>query len=110
VESRAAIRKLPEICAEEGVSGVQVGLIDLALDFGFTFQSYKHFETLGRELMPHLLEALDAIRACGKRNGCTLMPRWFDFFPLDRIDQVTVPVRELLTLATELSMKRSSPS
>lgn len=96
IESKTAIREVPVICAQEGVSAVQIGLVDLALDLGFPFRGFQHFSTLGRELLPHLLEALDQIRACGKSNGCMVLPEWFDFFPLARLDQVTVPFSELI--------------
>ena len=97
IESRAALHALPAICAEDGVTAIQIGLVDMAIDLGFPFQGFRHLASLGRALMPHLLEALDAVRACGKPNGCMLLPGWFEFFPLDRVDQVVVPLGELLS-------------
>ncbi len=96
VESRSAIDSIPEICAEKGVGAVQIGLVDLAIDLGLPMRDFHDLAGLGRELMPTILDALDRIRESGKPNGCMLLPDWFDFFPLDRVDHLVVPLSGLL--------------
>ena len=96
IESRAGIAAIPAICAAPGVAGVLLGAVDLALDLGFTIRSIADVEACGETLAPHLIAACDSIRASGKPNGCYLMRSWIDFFPLDRIDRVTLPLGALL--------------
>ncbi|WP_167706803.1 aldolase/citrate lyase family protein [Sphingobium fuliginis] len=105
VESGAAVERIPDICAVQGLTAVHVGLIDFALDLGFEYRGRAHFETLGPRLAPHLLDALDTIRACGKAAGCALLPGWFATFPLERLDQVTVPLGDLLDFAHAAAVK-----
>lgn len=90
IESRAAMRELPNICAIDNVAALIVGPGDLARDMGLPFRSIAELEALLPKLTSTLLEALDAIRACGKRAGCGFVSSWFDTFPMDRIDIATV--------------------
>lgn len=86
IESRAGIDDIPAICAVDGVAGAMIGPFDLADDLGFNIRTLAEFDAAQPKLMPIMLEALDAIRACGKPNGCGLTAAWFDSFPMDRID------------------------
>jgi 2-keto-3-deoxy-L-rhamnonate aldolase RhmA len=99
IESQAGVREIPAICRVEGVSGVMLGPGDLAHDLGFSFRTLTELEGIGRELMPTLLQALDAIRECGKPNGCGFVRSWLDFFPLDRVDLVTLQLVDILRRA-----------
>jgi 2-keto-3-deoxy-L-rhamnonate aldolase RhmA len=98
IESRAAAEQILDISAEDMVAALQVGLVDFAIDCGFGFSGFAAFADMGEQLLPHLLPILDAIRSAGKPNGCMLLPAWMAFFPLERVDQVTVPVSDLLSL------------
>jgi 2-keto-3-deoxy-L-rhamnonate aldolase RhmA len=96
IESQVGLREIPAICCVEGVSGVMLGPGDLAHDLGFSFRTLTELEGLGRELAPTLLQALDAIRECGKPNGCGFVRSWLDFFPVDRVDLVTLQLTDVL--------------
>jgi 2-keto-3-deoxy-L-rhamnonate aldolase RhmA len=99
IESQAGLREIPAICAVEGVSAVMLGPGDLAHDLGFSFRTLAELEGLGGELAPTLLKALDAIRECGKPNGSGFVRSWLDFFPLDRVDLVTLQLADILRRA-----------
>lgn len=99
IESRQGLHEIPAICAVEGVAGVLIGPGDLAHDLGFTFRTLTELESIGPELAPTLLEALDAIRACGKRNGCGFVRSWCKFFPMDRVDLVTLQLSDVAAVS-----------
>lgn len=86
IESAAGVKQIPKICAVDGVAGAMIGPFDLGNDLGFHIRTLVDFDASRAKLMPILSDALDAIRACGKPNGCGLTPAWFASFPMDRID------------------------
>jgi 2-dehydro-3-deoxyglucarate aldolase/4-hydroxy-2-oxoheptanedioate aldolase len=90
IESQAAVREIPSICAVDNVAALIVGPGDMARDMGLPFRTIAELEALGPKLTPTLLSALDAIRACGKPSGCGFVSSWFDFFPMDRVDIATL--------------------
>lgn len=100
VESQAGLRELQAICGVEGVAAVLLGPGDLAHDLGFSFRTLAELEALGRELAPTLSDALDTIRACGKRNGCGFVRSWLDFFPMDRVDLATLQLMDIAAAKT----------
>jgi 2-keto-3-deoxy-L-rhamnonate aldolase RhmA len=75
IESRRGLREIPAVCGVEGVAGV-----------------------IGPELAPTLLEGLDAIRACGKLNGSGFVRSWCKFFPMDRVDLVTLQLSDVVSV------------
>jgi 2-keto-3-deoxy-L-rhamnonate aldolase RhmA len=98
IESRRGLHEIPAICAVEGVAGVLIGPGDLAHDLGFTFRTLTELENIGPELAPTLLQALDAIRACGKLNGSGFVRSWCKFFPMDRVDLVTLQLSDVASV------------
>jgi 2-keto-3-deoxy-L-rhamnonate aldolase RhmA len=96
LESGAALEKIPEFCSLAGVAGVMLGPGDLCHDLGFAIRDMAEFQAAGPKIVPHLTKALQDIRNHGKRGGSMVLKGWFDTFPFELTDFVTLYLGDLI--------------
>jgi 2-keto-3-deoxy-L-rhamnonate aldolase RhmA len=88
LESEASLRNLRNFQTMQHVSTLHLGPYDLARDMQ---RNWRELAEMGAVLR----DALASIRGIGKRSGCYVIPEWFDGFPFEHLDTVSVGIHEL---------------